>query len=86
MEKERIKDQSWCCGGGGGARTAFLDFAQATAGKLIDEVKNTTDAEAIVTCCPFCEQNIGDVLSRTEDKLELIDLIALVKKALMVNI
>ncbi len=81
MEKERIKDQSWCCGGGGGARTAFLDFAQATAGKLIDEVKNTTDAEAIVTCCPFCEQNIGDVLSRTEDKLELIDLIALVKKA-----
>ncbi len=28
VEKERIKDQSWCCGGGGGARTAFLDFAR----------------------------------------------------------
>jgi heterodisulfide reductase subunit D len=81
MEKERIKDQSWCCGGGGGVRTAFLDFAQATAAKLIDEVKNTTAAEAIVTCCPFCEQNIGDVLSRTEDEMELINLIALVKRA-----
>ena len=81
MEKERIKDQSWCCGGGGGVRTAFLDFAQATAAKLIDEVKNTTEAEAIVTCCPFCEQNIGDVLSRTEDEMKLINLIALVKRA-----
>jgi heterodisulfide reductase subunit D len=82
MEKERIKDQSWCCGGGGGSRTAFLDFAQSTAAKLIDEVKNTTDAEAIVTCCPFCEQNIGDVLNRTEDDLKLIDLITLVKKTI----
>jgi Fe-S oxidoreductase len=82
MEKERIKDQSWCCGGGGGSRTAFLDFAQSTAAKLIDEVKNTTDAEAIVTCCPFCEQNIGDVLNRTEDDLKLIDLITLVNKAI----
>lgn len=82
MEKERIKDQSWCCGGGGGSRIAFLDFAQSTAAKLIDEVKNTTDAEAIVTCCPFCEQNIGDVLNRTEDDLKLIDLITLVNKAI----
>jgi len=82
VEKERIKDQSWCCGGGGGARTAFLEFAQVTAAKLIDEVKKTTGAEAIVTCCPFCEQNIGDVLARTGDSLQLIDLTDLVVRAL----
>ena len=82
VEKERIKDQSWCCGGGGGARTAFLEFAQKTAAKLIDEAHKTTGAQAIVTCCPFCEQNIGDVLSRRGDRLKLYNLIDLVAQAL----
>ncbi len=81
VEKERIKDQSWCCGGGGGARTAFLDFAQKTAAKLIDEAGKTARADAIVTCCPFCEQNIGDVLSRQDDEMKLYNLIDLVAKA-----
>ncbi len=82
VEKERNRDQSWCCGGGGGARTAFLDFAQRTAEKLIDEARRTTGAEAIVTCCPFCEQNIGDVLQRTGDGMKLYNLIALVSQSI----
>jgi Fe-S oxidoreductase len=82
VEKERIKDQSWCCGGGGGARTAFLEFAQKTAAKLIEEAKKTTGAEALVTCCPFCEQNIGDVLNRQGDDIKLFNLIDLVAKAM----
>ncbi len=39
FEMERIKDQSWCCGGGGGARTAFRDFARKTAIKRIGEAQ-----------------------------------------------
>ncbi len=79
VEMERIKDQSWCCGGGGGARTAFIDFAQKTAFKRIDEAKKT-GAEAIVTSCPFCEQNIGDALSKMTDGMQLFDLIELLSK------
>jgi Fe-S oxidoreductase len=82
VEKERIKDQSWCCGGGGGVRTAFLDFAQKTAEKLIEEAQKTTGAEAIVTCCPFCEQNIGDVLNREGYDIKLYNLIEMVAKAM----
>jgi heterodisulfide reductase subunit D len=73
VEMERIKDQSWCCGGGGGARTAFMDFAQKTAVKRIGEAKKT-GAEAIVTSCPFCEQNIGDALSSLDEEMEVLDL------------
>lgn len=80
-EMERIKDQSWCCGGGGGARTAYIDFAQKTATKRIEEAKKT-GAQAIVTQCPFCEQNIGDALSKMDDPLELYDLTDLLVKAL----
>ncbi len=81
VEMERIKDQSWCCGGGGGARTAFLDFAQKTAFKRIGEAKKT-GAQAIVTSCPFCEQNIGDALSKMSDGMQLFDLIELLSRVI----
>jgi Fe-S oxidoreductase len=81
VEMERIKDQSWCCGGGGGARTAFMDFAQKTALKRIGEAKKT-GAEAIVTSCPFCEQNIGDAMSNLDDEMEVLDLTDILIKAI----
>jgi len=81
VEMERIKDQAWCCGGGGGARTAFMDFAQKTALKRLQEAKKT-GAQAVVTACPFCEQNLGDALSKMDDGLELYDLTDLLIKAL----
>ncbi len=81
VEMERIKDQSWCCGGGGGVRTAFIDFAQKTATKRIEEAKKT-GAQAIVTACPFCEQNIGDALSKMDEDIDMYDLTDLLIKAL----
>jgi Fe-S oxidoreductase len=81
LEMERIKDQSWCCGGGGGVRTAFMDFAQKTATKRIKEAKNT-GAQAIVTECPFCEQNLGDALGKMDEDMELYDLTELLMKVL----
>ncbi len=81
LEMERIKDQSWCCGGGGGARTAFIDFALKTAAKRIDEARKT-GAGAIVTSCPFCEQNIGDALNTMNDPLGLFDLTDLLIKSI----
>jgi Fe-S oxidoreductase len=81
VEMERIKDQSWCCGGGGGVRTAFMDFAQKTATKRIEEARKT-GAEAIVTACPFCEQNIGDALDKMDDGMSVYDLTDILVKVL----
>lgn len=83
-EMERIKDQGWCCGGGGGARAAFMDFAVKTATKRIEEAKKT-GAQAIVTECPFCEQNIGDALSKIDDDMEIHDLTDILMRVLNIE-
>ena len=84
VEMERIKDQSWCCGGGGGVRTAFIDFAQKTATKRIEEAKKT-GAQAIITECPFCEQNISDALSKMDESIQLFDLTDILMKVLEIE-
>jgi Fe-S oxidoreductase len=81
VEMERIKDQSWCCGGGGGVRTAFIDLAVETGKKRVGEAIKTR-AEGIVTCCPFCEQNISDALNQLNNPLKLYDLTELVMQAI----
>jgi heterodisulfide reductase subunit D len=80
-EMERIKDQSWCCGGGGGARTAFRDFARTTAIKRIGEAQKT-GAQAIVTACPFCAQNLTEGLEAAQNGMQLYDLIDLLAQAM----
>ncbi len=81
VEMERIKDQGWCCGAGGGVRTAYPDFAYKVAQERVEEARET-GAEAIVTCCPYCEQNLADPLRAEGEHMKLFDLTDLVLQAL----
>lgn len=81
VEMERIKDQAWCCGAGAGVRTAFPDLAFKISSERIEEAKET-GAEAIATCCPYCEQNLADPIKRNKEEIKLYDLMDLMLKAL----
>jgi Fe-S oxidoreductase len=81
VEMERIKEYAWCCGGGGGAFTAFKDFAQWTARERIEEAKDT-GASMIVTSCPWCESNLRAGGSGMEEKMEIKNLFDLMTEAL----
>ncbi len=76
MEMPRNKQNAWCCGSGGGVRSAFKDLSSFAANERIEEAKETT-AEAIVSCCPFClnqfKANIKDGEIKTFDLSELIN-------------
>ncbi|TKJ22115.1 MAG: hypothetical protein CEE43_07820 [Promethearchaeota archaeon Loki_b32] len=76
MEMPRNKQNAWCCGSGGGVRSAFKDLSNFAANERIEEAKETT-AEAIVSCCPFClnqfKANIKDGEIKTFDLSELIN-------------
>jgi heterodisulfide reductase subunit D len=81
VEMERIKDQAWCCGAGAGVRTAFPDLAFKISSERVEEAK-ATGAEAIATCCPYCEQNLSDPIKRNKEKIKIYDLMDLMLMAL----
>jgi len=81
VEMERIKDQAWCCGAGGGVRAAYPDLAFKIAEERVEEAKET-GAEALVTCCPYCEQNLADPLRAQGESMKLYDLTDLMLQAL----
>jgi Fe-S oxidoreductase len=81
VEMERIREYAWCCGGGGGAFTAFKDFAQWTARERIEEAKDT-GASMIVTSCPWCESNLRAGGIGMEEKMEIKNLFDLMTEAL----
>jgi Fe-S oxidoreductase len=84
VEMSRIKDDAWCCGGGGWLRDGYLDLAQETGGKRIEEA-DTTGAEALVTYCPHGEENLGEAIKKSGSKMKMYNLLDLVLQALSVD-
>lgn len=80
-EMVRNEENSYCCGAGGGAGTAFPDFARWTAGERVREAEST-DAEAVVSCCPFCRSSFENALPDGTRGLRYYDLTALVRRSL----
>ena len=74
----RNRANAFCCGAGAGVKTAFPDFARWVATERVREAAST-GAEALVTACPFCEQNLGDTAG---DDMKLLDILELVRESM----
>jgi Fe-S oxidoreductase len=83
-EMERTHDEAWCCGAGGGALTAFPDFATASAEERVAEAE-ASEASVLVAACPWCEYNFEDGIENTKSNMELHDIAAIVFKAMKKN-
>ncbi|MCP4628134.1 MAG: (Fe-S)-binding protein, partial [bacterium] len=81
VEMERIKEYAWCCGSGGGAKSAYPDFALATAKERIEEAEET-GAGTIVTACPWCEANLTDGRDGSDSKMQIEDILDIVVEAM----
>ena len=81
VEMARTKEYAWCCGAGGGVRESNPAFSKWTAEQRINEVK-TTEAEAIVSACPWCEQNFKDAIKENGSSLKVYDVVELLAEAL----
>lgn len=81
VEMPRNEESALCCGGGGGVPTAFPNFAVWTAAERLDEARST-GAEAVISCCPFCESNFENAIDANKIDIRYHDLTELVAKAL----
>jgi Fe-S oxidoreductase len=74
VEMPRNKANAFCCGAGAGVKTAFPEFARWVAGERVREAKST-GAKALVTACPFCEQNLADATGAGMEMLDILELV-----------
>jgi heterodisulfide reductase subunit D len=81
VEMDRIRANSYCCGGGGGVMTGYPDWAQRNAALRIEEGLET-GAEHMVSICPFCHFNLNQGSQALGSSMKLYDLIELIDRAL----
>jgi Fe-S oxidoreductase len=80
---ERIKDQTWCCGGGGGLLEAYPDQAAWTAQERIKEARATTGVDNLVTACPWCEYSFKNAVEATGAKMKITNIAEIVQRAMV---
>lgn len=85
VEMEHNRDKSLCCGGGGGGM--FRDTPKYIENRIselrVDEAKQT-EAQMIITACPFCTSMLVDATKtrQVEEELVVKDLVELVLEAM----
>ncbi|MDD1673734.1 MAG: succinate dehydrogenase/fumarate reductase iron-sulfur subunit [Methanomicrobiales archaeon] len=60
-----------CCGAGGGTRSGCPDISSALGKRRAEELV-TTGADVIVSCCPFCEYQLGEFADRSVKNITTI--------------
>jgi Fe-S oxidoreductase len=60
-EMPRSREQTWCCGAGGGVMAAFPDLMKSAAEERIKEAEDT-GSSIIATSCPWCEYSFKMVI------------------------
>jgi Fe-S oxidoreductase len=81
VEMERIREYSYCCGAGGGCRSAYPDFALWTSNERLEEAE-ATGASALVSACPFCGTNFKEGIESRKSEMEYFDLTELVLRSI----
>ena len=67
VEMENVRENSLCCGAGGGVKSAYPEIANQMASSRIAQAKET-GCTTLITPCPFCKLNLEN------DDLEVLDL------------
>lgn len=81
-EMERNRERSFCCGGGGGRMWLEERIGQRISEMRIEQVIDT-NAQIVVTACPFCLQMFDDAIKAkgVEESLKVMDIVELIAES-----
>lgn len=81
VEMERNRENSRCCGAGGGLKAGFPDMQNSISQKRIDDALETGATE-LVSACPFCYQGLQVGIQAKDANINMRDITELVCMAL----
>ncbi|GAB4313143.1 MAG: (Fe-S)-binding protein [Promethearchaeota archaeon] len=81
VEMETSRESASCCGAGGGVRKAYPELSSAIARARVEQAERT-GADYLVTACPFCEKNLSDAARALGSRVEVVDLVELLERAM----
>jgi Fe-S oxidoreductase len=81
VEMRHERDDSQCCGAGGGFKSAFNDMAESIAARRVQEAVDA-GAELIVTACPFCQVNLMAGAKKAGLDIKTMDVVQVALQAL----
>lgn len=67
VEMQNNRENSLCCGAGGGVKSAYPEIAKEMSKSRINQAKDT-GCDILITSCPFCKLNLAN------EDLEVLDL------------
>ncbi|MBD3228584.1 MAG: disulfide reductase [Candidatus Lokiarchaeota archaeon] len=79
IEMETNRENTWCCGAGGGVKIAYADWSLEIAEKRIKDAL-ATEASYLTSTCPFCFRNLQEAIQLNKNEIEMIDIIELVNE------
>lgn len=80
LEFVEMEQPDRCCGSGGGVRAGKPELAAKMGEKKVDMIKDT-EAEAVITICPFCEYHIRDSLKKEGSNVDVLNILKLLQMA-----
>jgi Fe-S oxidoreductase len=81
VEMIRIRENSFCCGAGRGAKEAFPDLAGSSAKYRLEEVREV-GAEVLASACPWCKDNFSQAVRENGDKVTVMDISEVIAAAM----
>ncbi len=84
VEMEHSRENCLCCGGGGNLEMIDAGLSGEIAKAKIDEVL-ATGADTVITACQQCVRTMATYARRNKIKLDVMDIVQLVQRALKKN-
>jgi heterodisulfide reductase subunit D len=81
VEMSRTREKAWCCGAGGGVKSGFKEWSVDIAINRIEEAEKT-NAEYLVSSCPFCHRNLADAIEKRSSNLKILDITEILNSCL----